>query len=423
MSRSHRRALRTLLLVMATAVSVGACTESFEGGGACPALCPSQAEAFRDTTFEAVVLDSTLGDYPSLGLSSTLLLANRPDTLVTRGVFRFDALVRVFAPNRGNTVDSITAIDSVWLRLPLDPTGRRGRARVTLEAFDVDTTESDSVRAVVGSLFRPDRLLGSVSFIPDSTGDSLRVPLSATKVVAKIRASARLRIGVRLSSPGQLRIVAFQLGAGAPIVQYDPSTDTTYAPLTVSTSTVIANATTDITLAYQAYGIVDRGSTVPERGTLVVGGFPAYRSYLRFNLPTRITDSSTIVRAELLLTQHPSRFTNARDTVAIVPLVPTTTDAVSDLRRILDLSAEGTFARVDTARLVPGDSGVRTINVLALARTWPSLPISVPRALAFRISLEGAQPAELRFFSSEAPAGLRPRLRITYLPRAEFALP
>jgi hypothetical protein len=103
--------------------------------------------------------------------------------------------------------------------------------------------------------------------------------------------------------------------------------------------------------------------------------------------------------------------------------VPTTTNLVSDLRRILDLAAAGSFAGVDSTLLVPSSAGVRAVNVLALARTWRTLPTNVPRAIAFKIGLEGAQPAELRFYSSEAPVSLRPRLRITYLPRSEFVLP
>jgi hypothetical protein len=48
---------------------------------------------------------------------------------------------------------------------------------------------------------------------------------------------------------------------------------------------------------------------------------------------------------------------------------------------------------------------------------------TVPRGLALRIALEGAQPAELRFFSRTAAPALRPKLRITYLPKSEFVLP
>ena len=49
--------------------------------------------------------------------------------------------------------------------------------------------------------------------------------------------------------------------------------------------TSIADATSDVQLAYQVYGIVDLGSRAPDATTLIVGGYPAYRSYLRFALP------------------------------------------------------------------------------------------------------------------------------------------
>jgi len=150
---------------------------------------------------------------------------------------------------------------------------------------------------------------------------------------------------------------------------------------------------------------------------------PSYRTYLRFNVPLRITDSSTIVRADLVLTQQRSRYGNANDTVAVYPLVPNATSDVSDLRRAIDLAAEGRLVGVDTALMVPSDSGQKVINVLALARSWRTLTKTVPRALALRIGFEGAQPAELRFFSSEASPALRPKLRITYLPKSEFVLP
>lgn len=418
-----RGPLLALALVGASG-AVGACSESLEGGAACPALCPSREESFRDTTFDAVVLDTSLAGYPVFGLSATLLLANRPDTLVTRGVLRFDNLATSYQPNRTGALDSITTVDSVFLVLPLDATGRRGGSEVSLEVFDVDTTASDSVAAVVGSLFRTDRFVGAATVIPDSTGDTLRVALSRSVLEQKIANRARLRLGLRLrGGNGQLRLNAFILGGGAPTLRFDPATDTTYAPITIGTATLIPNAPSDVNLAYQVYGLTDIGSPGLTPGTLIVGGLPAYRTYLRFNVPARIADSSTIVRADLLLTQQRSTFANAGDPVTIVPLVPTSTDLVTDLRRVLDLAAEGGFAGVDTTRLIPGDSGTRSINVLSLARNWRALPVNVPRAIAFRIGLEGAQPAELRFFNSSAPAAVRPRLRITYLPRAEFALP
>ena len=425
--RFSLQSVRPSLLAIAAVVGLAAgCTENYDGGGACPSLCPVQQAAFRDTIIEAVTLDTAVSGFPTLGLSSFMLVANRPDTVVTRGVLRFDVLPTSFRPNANATMDTlpITTIDSVYLRLPLDITGRRGTSPVTLDVFDVDTTASDSVTSVVRSLFRADRLIGSLTFTPSATGDSLRVPLNKLKVAQKVTSRSRLRLGLALfGAAGQIRIRSFAVNSVAPTVTFDPVTDTTFTPVSISTSTTISSVTNDAALAYQAYTIVVRGSAPPPPNTLVVGGFPAYRTYLRFVVPPSVSDSGTIVRAELLLTQRPSSFGSATDTVAIVPLVPTTSDAITDARRILDLSAEGVFAALDTTRLVPRDSGQRILNVLNLVRSWRSLAANVPRALAFRISGEGAQAAEIRFFSSEAAAGLRPRLRITYQPRTEGAIP
>jgi hypothetical protein len=403
---------------------IAACTENFSGGDACPSLCPAAVSQFRDTTLDAVTLDTTLGDFPALGLSSTMILANRPDTLVTRNVIRFDVLPTSYLPNKTEASQSITTVDSVVLVIPLDTTARLGAGTVTVDAFDVDTTENDSSNVVVRSLFRADRKIGTVSITPGVLSDTLRIPISRDVMAAKIAAAARLRVGLRMTNgTGQLRIIAFSGGAGVPYVRFDPSTDTTYAPLTASPTTSLELATTDVNLSYMLYTLVDKGSPLPDASTLLIGGFPSYRTYMRFNVPKYITDSSTVVRAEVLLTQKPSKFANVADTVSVLPLVPTATTLVTDIRRILDLSADGGFAALDSTRLVPRDSGQRALNILALARSWKLLPADVPQSVAFRISIEGAQPAELRFFSSKAAAGLRPRLRITYLPRTETAIP
>lgn len=414
-----------LVTLIATMVTAAACGESLDGGAACPSLCPSQTQNFRDTTFEAVMLDTSVSGFPSLGLSPMVLLANHPDTLVTRAVIRFDALVTAFLPNGTGTLDSVTTVDSVFLKLPLDSTGRGGTGAVTIEAFDVDTVGRDTVSAVVASLFRPDRRIGAITVTPSLTTDTLRIPLSRAVLAQKIADKLPLRVGLRMTGgSGQLRLMAFVNDVGAPTLHYDAASDTSYRDIAVATSASLGNAITDVNLAYQVYSLVDKGSPSLGPDVLAVGGFPAYRSYLRFRIPAVIVDSSTIVRAELLLTQRPSAFANTGDSVAIVALVPTTTQSVTDMRRVLDLSASGIFAAIDSTRLVPRDSGVKVINVLTLARTWKVLPNDVPRALAFRINREGSQASELRFFNSKASTpSLRPRLRITYLPRSEFALP
>lgn len=418
----HRASGVTLVFIVA---GVTACTESYSGGAACPVLCPTKDIAFRDTIVDAVTLDSSLGGYPALGLSPLVLLANRPDTLETRAVIRFDALPTSFLPNAGTVSQTITQVDSVFLHLVFDTLGSVGTSPVTIEAYNVDTTVNDSTQAVVKSLFRPDRLLASKIVTPSTLGDTLSIRLPNVFLKTQIDSGGRLRIGLRMTNGnGQLKFVAFAASAGAPFIRFDPSTDTVYAPLTITPSTNLVGATSEQNFSYQVYGITYKGSPVPTGPVLQVGGFPSYRTYLRFNVPKFISDSSTIVRAEVLLTQVPSTYIDVNDSVTIFPIVPTSSDLVTDLRRILDLSADGFFASLDSARLAPNGNGVKAISILRLARQWAALPPNVPRAIAFRIGGEGAQPAELRFYSSEAAvAALRPRVRITYLPRAQNAIP
>ena len=423
-----RKSLRTsrwfVLAFLLFASGAAACTESLEGGGACPALCPNRANEFQDTILDVVVLDTSVGNFPVAGLNPFLLLANRGDTLQTSAVLRYDFMQTWYRRNgEGDTV-TITDIDSVWIRLPLDSTGNRGTAPVLLEAFDVDTTQSDSVTAVVQSLFRADRLLGSVTFTPSSVGDSLRIPLNKDEVLDRLRTGARIRVGLRLTGHGEIRILAFAFGSATTLLSYDPQGDTTYTPIRVTPSTSLANTTNEHQLAYTVYPIVDAGTPPAPQGQLQIGGFPARRMYLRFEVPRRFLDSSTIVRAELLMTQVATPFARTTDSVIVESLVPTTTNVVTDLRRVLDLAAVGAFVGVDSTVLDPSESGTAAINVLGIVRSWRFLPPTMSQAIGLRSATEGSVAAEVRFLSSSAAsAENRPRLRITYLPRAEFALP
>jgi len=57
-------------------------------------------------------------------------------------------------------------------------------------------------------------------------------------------------------------------------------------------------------------------------------------------------------------------------------------------------------------------------------RFWRSTTADkTPRALALSELHEGFQAGQIDFFSLEAPAAVRPVLRITYLPRREAGLP
>lgn len=427
-----RRLKARLLLVVGVLAVVGiaGCGESLAGGAGCPLLCPAEPALLRDTILEAVELDTMLVGFPLPSRGSSVLVAGRGDSLVTRGVFRFDVIPRTFSVNNSLTIDSIRAVDSTFLVFRVDSAYSRGRAPVTIEAYDIDTTASDSVSAVVRSLFRPDRLVGVRTLLPDSLRDSIRVRLSDSVIAAKIRDGRRLRIGlaVRATGGAQMRVLTSLAGIGSIRVQYDPRGDTVYAPLQAQLGSETPSDNVDFANAYESYTLPVVGSSTAPRGEWGVGGLPGRRVYLRVRIPAAIQDSSTIVRAQLLLTQRRSPSVDGTRGLTMVGYVGSATDAVTDLSRAAALASFGQDQLtgqllVDTLRVAPADSGARVISIVAIVRRWATLATNIPRVIVLGIDQEGITPQELRFGSLEGPAASRPRVRITYQPRRDFGLP
>jgi hypothetical protein len=408
--------------------TAGACAEQLESGAACPALCPTENAPVRDTVLDAVAFDTTLVGYPGSGGSGVLLLALRrgADSLDVRTVVRFDALPARYFPPAGGDSLPITRVDSAFVRLRFDTSGTRFTRPVTIEAYDVDTTAAaDTVSGALAALFRPDRRLAAVTVQPGALRDSLRIPLPGTLIAARAGGSRRLRVGFRVRSDSavSLRVLSAQGGLGdfGPRLSFDPATDTLYRPVLVLPQSNTP-AVTEVAAGLQDFQIVAHTARSDDAGALVVGGLPARRTYIRFVVPARLADSTTIVRAVLELVQRPARGVDARDSVVVRPVPVVATARVTDVRRAADLIAPGILP-LDSLRLAPGDSGRRALSLVTLVRAWRGFPVASPRAIVLRAGLEGLQGGELRFFSVEAPVGLRPRLRLSYIPASNFGLP
>ena len=427
-STAPRRAAARLALVVAT-VAAAACTERLETGASCPVLCPDQSVPVLDAVVDALALDTTISGFPTLGSAAFVLLASRGDTLDTRAVFRFDVVPTRFLPAGRTDSAAITAVDSAFLRLRLDTAGTPATAPVTIEAYDVDTaTASDTSGTVLQALFRPDRLLGSRTFTRAELLDSIRIPLTNAAVAARVASPGRLRIGLRVRSTAsaQVRIYSSVAGTGTlgARLTYDAAGDTAYRPLFVAPQSTKPAVTPVVERGYSDYTLVARGTPAVAGTDIVVGGVPSRRAYLRFNVPSRFVDSSTVVRATLLLTQRPSGGADPRDSLTLLPEVVVAGESITDLSRAVLLTAPGdVLLGIDTLRVAAADSGQRSISVVGLVRLWSAQPTGSTRALVLRPSMEGAQPGEIRFFSNEARADLRPRLRISYIPRVQFGIP
>ena len=80
----------------------------------------------------------------------------------------------------------------------------------------------------------------------------------------------------------------------------------------------------------------------------------------------------------------------------------------------------------DSLLITPRDSGQKVIDMFLLLRAWrsqDSLLYRPPRALVLRASPENVLPFEASFFNSKSPPGVRPVMRISYVPTVAFGVP
>ncbi len=429
-----RRSFRVpLLLALPLAVVIGACGEDVETGTTCPLLCPGQEITLLDTVFDpAFSLDTNLTGFPLQGLESPILLALRGDTLDARAVVRFDTLVRKYTPVGGDTAEVITHIDSAFLSIRVYRTTVPVPQRVFFEAYDVfDSTIADTARSALVPLFEPGRLLGVVNLDSSEFNDSVRVkvPLDSAKLRAIIEnPNYKLRIGLRVHSSEsvQLFLEPYFPGLSGSFLEYLVSPDTAIARVTgiepmSSTPPVPAFVAGD----YVDYGIVVAAPDITAPGTFSVGGQPAIRPFLQFDLPLWVTDTVGVLRAQLALTQDPLYGISEADTLSLLVHVVLAGTEVTDLYRAATLlSPSGILT--NTLRLVPGDSGVHVIEMQSLVRSWASTNgvRSRPMAIVLRTNTEGSTPLGARFFGMDAAdPTLRPRLRVTYTPSVLYGKP
>ncbi len=417
-----------LLAAISVVVAAGACSEDFTGGATCPVLCPESGfQIINDTLDAVVVLDSTVRGFPLPGDENQLTLLQRfgnGDTVITAGIARFDFIPKTIPVGTDSAL--VAKVDSADLRLTVtsatfDSLSRRDtlkRVPVTIEVYDVDTTATDFDTAAVRARFRPGTLIGSYTVRRDSLPDSIFVRLDTAIIRARVQAG-RLRVGLRIRSDSSMQVpiaVVNSLRFWARAPGLDTAVVRTVGPASSSTSEAGGLPRLD------RYLIVLRGTPPPPPQILAVGGLPAQRAYIRLSIPSNLIDSVTVVRAALVLTQAPLRG-RTDDTVRVdVQANVSIANVLVDVARasLLVRSRPGLFSQ----RRAPSDSGLVRFELAAVIPIWRfDSEDEIPRALVFRSEREAQFPTEFYFYSNEAPANLRPRIEISYIPRVDFSLP
>lgn len=412
------------MVLVVAAAAVAACDETLEGGLGCGTLCPERPSELRQDTLRAVQLDTTVSGFPGTGAETQLLLAARGDTLDARAIVRFDSLPTTFRHNNTAVDSNIVDVDSAYVLLRLVKVDTLG-PDITIEAYDVDVTVGDDTAvAVLVPRFEPSRLLGSITYDPKTLKDTVKVPIDSAKLREKIQAEAefqRLRVGFRITAASSAELQVSSSNAGNyPKLIFKASPAATVPRMDVSARSktpLLPNIAADL-LDFQ---IIAKTAPAAPPNVLRIGGVPGVRGYMRFDIPARINDSSTIVRAQLVLTQRPNpEGAASRDTGAVQPFAIAAGGVFTDLNRVL-LFLSASF---DSTRLVPADSGARNFEIIEIVRSWRGTTAErTPRAIALRSTTEGAAPWQVDFYSNEAPAAVRPRLVITYVPQPAPRIP
>jgi hypothetical protein len=429
---SPKRALMlAALLVLPLAA---ACTENLETTGTCPVLCPDQGITRLEQEILPFTLDTTLVGIPLLGQSSYTLVGRAGDTLDVRGIVRFDAPPRFYRSGAGTDSTAITTIQDAFVRVVVDRAVSLLPVPTTLEMYDVDGPGSDTAVAVLAPRFTPDRLLGTIVAPPQSAGDTtrfdtLQVPVPSATLLAKLDASLPVRVGFRVAGGAEARVL---IVPGNSQLSYDPSPDEAIAPILIGARSATPAGDPQQAADESEFALVVAGSPgVPDDVQLLtVGGLPGRRALMQFEIPRSIADSSTIVRAQLILTQSPVRGFRELDTLILTPRPVIAGPGVLDPFRLAQLAANpfentgGEQLPLDTLRLSPSDSGAVEIEMGRLLLFWrANVPGTPQRAMVLRAQHEGATPLAVRFFSAQAPEAVRPRLRLTYIPPVAIARP
>ncbi len=425
---SFRRLGASVAVAAMTGLVVIGCSENLDGSAGCPLTCAGESVQIHTVTLDAVSLDTTVLGGLGLGTQPQMLLASRGDTLDTRVIIRFDTLPSTSQASGSASAVPIAYLDSAVLTLQVDSAAINVGAPVTLSIYDVDdsTAVDDTTASVVAQLFTPSRLITSIQFPAGEVVDSLKIPLPSAFMLAKAQAHARLRLGIQASAPNksvEFRVFASESGFGA-MLSTRTSPDTSIAPIIMSPYSTTPTDNASIASSLADFTIVVKGTPPPPPGTLTVGGLPGTRSYLRFNIPPSISDSSLVIAATLLLTQQPSASPDPTDTMYVQPILVLAGAGISDPVRAAQITAPVTVVGLAPLKTEPGGSGVREVQIGPVFRYWSvQTAAQLPRAIVLQSAAEDYSPQQALFYSSSASPDLRPKLRISYTPHSRIGVP
>ena len=399
-----RRFLPPILLL------VCACQEKLTAPGDCPALCPGGVPQVFDEIVPAITgADSSFRGYVQPNAAAALLVSNGLQGQEQRAIMRFPPRsdsIAVRDTLRGYVIDSVAFAFTLLAR---DTT----QSGLQLDVYRIPPNiDSTTTFADLDPAFSPEDLVAQIP-VPDSVKTGLvRAVLQGpdlAKVAIPPADAGVLALGIRLTAPV---ITGMRLGASGSAA----GLFVTYATLNVPDTGTAKLRSFPLTPSFGSF--VPLIQQLDDSTLLSVGGEPSARALIRFELPARLRDSATIVRATLELT----------------PVAPINGLATDPLRLqakavLADLGAKSPVnsaaGRVPADTIESGSSGTVSLDAVRVVEQWEGRSTQ-PAALVLSVTpdLEAASFARPVFFSTRAadPA-VRPRLRISYMLSFPFENP
>lgn len=424
------------VLIAIAGLLAAACVEDVASPPSCPDYCPGNQIVTVDSVLAgAIVRDSSFSHYREAYEALAMLAADRSG-VDSRPIFQTLPILTRMTINSGtDTTTGPIVVDSArlsltWLRRDATPRN----VRLALYRLPVGLDSNSTFAGLAPSFGTPIRVvnLDSLLALPSQhdsvTGDTIlardtlhrvitiSLKLDSAQAPFSAADSGKAAFGVRVTADSNAALVlgASEAGEGPQIVWYNRVD---------SAGTLLNRPSQSRLLSFD--GFVSNQPPVSLDSNLVIGGVPATRALLRFNLPKSIRDSAQIIRAVLLLvpTGSPSVFTG--DSVFI-----RTSRLATDIGAKSPIPLDTIFTR--SPLFVPSGSDTIRLEVTTLFRYWQFDTTAVTAAFVGLFALdrrdsleitgsEGATFTALRLFSSRGP--VIPGLRLTYVPRVKFGAP
>jgi hypothetical protein len=389
------------------ALTTTACNENVVSPAVCPEFCPpATLEVFDSIVPASVERDSAFRGYVVAHVSKQAQVA-ADDTVESNPIFRFQAFEDSIQLGGGFGTVARPVLETDSFRLEFFMSGRyldtAGTEVPVLPVYRLPVAiDSTTTQADLEPYFQDSTELAATP-LPDSVTSgnvTTVIPGDAFPTFEEDSNVVALGLGYRFSRPGYADIITSDSMRLATILIRFAKVDSIDGNIVERSDTVMVD--------FDSY--VHPPLPAPDPNSLNIGGAPAARTLIRVNLPGSIVDSSSVVRATLIL-------------VPAEPVLGITGDSVIILAEALayDLGAKSSIVVSPLDSAGQGALGTPVgwtdtvrVEVTHIVRAWKS-SATLPHTISLRVLPEAGSIAEARFNSSRSPVG-QPVIEISYVP-------